>query len=64
MSFEERAKNRAKRSASISSSSFVPALPTTNRNTGYSYSINPDDIPADGEDSVLSIITGMNSKRN
>jgi hypothetical protein len=50
----ERAQNRAKRSAlSSSSSSSVSALPTTKRNTGYSYGIGPDDISGEGEDSVV-----------
>jgi predicted nuclease with TOPRIM domain len=43
----ERAKNRAKRSASTSSFSSVSVLP------GFSYGIGPDEIPAEGEDSVI-----------
>jgi hypothetical protein len=34
---EERAKNRAKRSASTSSSSSISALPTTTRNIGFRF---------------------------
>jgi hypothetical protein len=47
----ERARNRAKRAASTSSSSSV--LPTTVKNIGFSYGIGPDDVPGEGEDSVI-----------
>jgi hypothetical protein len=51
----ERARNRAKRAASSSSSSSSSssALPATKRNIGFSYGIGPDDIPGEGEDSVI-----------
>jgi hypothetical protein len=57
----EKARNRAKRVASSSSSSSISALPTTKKNIGFSCGIGLDDIPGEGEDTV---ITGMNSKRN
>jgi hypothetical protein len=48
---EREQKNRAKRSSSTSRSS--SALPTTKKNIGFSYGIGPDDIPAEGEDTVI-----------
>jgi hypothetical protein len=51
--FEERAKNRAKRSASTSSSSSSLALPAQKRTIGFSYGIGPDEVPGEGEDSVI-----------
>jgi hypothetical protein len=47
----ERALNRAKRSASLSST--VSALPTTKRNIGFSYGLAPDEVPNEGEDTVI-----------
>jgi hypothetical protein len=49
----ERALNRAKRSASTSSSGSISALPTTKRNIGFSYGIGPDEVPNKGEDTVI-----------
>jgi tetrahydromethanopterin S-methyltransferase subunit G len=47
----EKALNRAKRSAL--SSSTVSALPTTKRNIGFSYGLVLDEIPNEGEDTVI-----------
>jgi hypothetical protein len=45
-------KNRTKLSSSSSSSSSTPKV-VTGKHIGYSYGIGPDEIPGEGEDSVI-----------
>jgi hypothetical protein len=49
----EKALNRARRASS--SSSTISALPTTKRNIGFSYGLSPDEIPNEGEDTVIKL---------
>jgi hypothetical protein len=48
-------KNRTKVASSSSSSSSAPTVVTAKKHIGYSYGIGPDEVPGEGENTVIRV---------